>query len=309
LLKSIALSGGEKFSTVQEGIMERMSVAGAIDLHVHTAPDLLDRIGDDQAIVKNAKEAGMLGVQLKGHSECTASRAYIMNQLYPDINVFGGIVLNRYVGGINPDAVEASLRKGGRSVWMPTVDANYHAQKYGRTGRYSVQELDSSGSEVGIKVIKEDGGLRDELIEILDMIRKYNAVLGTSHISPEEIVKLIDAAKERKVEKISLTHPFVKVPGVDIDFLKQVIPKGVFAEFGFCTVSPMWVDAKIDQVKEAIKVLGAGQCVIMSDGGQIHNPWPHESLRIFAQCLFEKGISQKEIETMMIKNPKQLMGL
>ena len=289
--------------------MERMSVEGAIDIHVHTTPDLVDRIGDDRDIIRNAKEAGMLGVQLKGHSECTASRAYIMNQLYPDIKVIGGIVLNHYVGGINPDAVDASLRKGGKTVWMPTIDANYHAIKYGRTGRYSVQELDSKGSEVGITILNEDGSLINELIDILDLISKYNAVLGTSHLSPEEILKLIDVAKERKVEKICITHPFVKVPGVDIKFLKDVITKGVFSEFGFCTISPMWVDATIEQVKEAIKTLGAGHCILMSDGGQIHNPWPHESLRIFAQCLYEKGISQKDIETMIIKNPKQLLGL
>ena len=289
--------------------MERISVAGAIDIHVHTTPDLLERIGDDRDIVRNAKDAGMLGVQLKGHMESTVSRARIMAQELPGIYVFGGIVLNRYVGGINPYAVEASLRNGGKTVWMPTVDANYHAQKYGRTGRYSVQELDSRGSKIGIKILKDNGELIDDLIEILDMISRYNVVLGTCHISPPEIVKLVDAAKERKVEKICLTHPFVKVPGVDLSFLKEIIPKGVFAEFGYCTISPMWADARLDQVKEAIQTLGAEHCVIMSDGGQIHNPWPHEGLRIFAQCLYEKGISQKELETMMTLNPKQLMGL
>lgn len=289
--------------------MEKISVAGAIDIHIHTNPDLLDRIGDDRDIVRNAKEAGMLGVQLKGHMESTVSRARLTGQEFPEINVFGGIVLNRYVGGINPYAVEASLRKGGKSVWMPTVDANYHAQKYGRTGRYLVQELTSTGSKVGIQVLKENGDLIDDLVEILDMISQYNAVLETCHLSPDEIIKLIDVAKERKVEKICLTHPFVKVPGVDLDFLMKIIPKGVFAEFGFCTVSPMWADARLDQVKEAIQALGAENCILMSDGGQIHNPWPHEGLRIFAQSLYEKGISQKELETMMINNPKQLMGL
>lgn len=289
--------------------MERMSVSGAIDIHVHTNPDLVDRIGDDRDIVGKAKEAGMLGVQLKGHAESTVSRARLMSREFPEVNVFGGIVLNRYVGGINPYAVDACLRNGGKTVWMPTVDANYHAQKYGRTGRYSVQELDSKGSEIGISVLKENGELIDELLEILDLISQYDAVLGTSHLSPKEIIKLIDAAKQRKVEKICLTHPFVKVPGVDIDFLKEIIPKGVLAEFGFCTITPMWADAKIDQVKEAIQILGAEHCLIMSDGGQIHNPWPHESLRIFAQCLYEKGTSQKELETMMIKNPKELMGI
>jgi hypothetical protein len=232
-----------------------------------------------------------------------------MRQEFPEINVFGGIVLNRYVGGINPYAVEATLRNGGKTVWMPTVDANYHAQKYGRTGKYSVQELDSKGSAIGISILNENGSVIDELLEILDLISEYNAVLGTSHLSPEEIIKLVDTAKERKVEKICLTHPFVKVPGVDLDFLKMIVPKGVFAEFGYCTVTPMWADAKIDQVKEAIQALGADNCIIMSDGGQVHNPWPHEGLRIFAQSLHEKGLTQKELERMMITNPKQIMGL
>jgi hypothetical protein len=232
-----------------------------------------------------------------------------MSQEFPDIKVFGGIVLNRYVGGINPYAVDACLRSGGKTVWMPTVDANYHAQKYGRTGKYSVQELDAKGSEIGISVLKENGELIDELLEILDLINQYDAVLGTSHLSPKEIIKLVDTAKQRKVERICLTHPFVKVPGVDLKFLREVIPKGVFAEFGFCTITPMWADATINQVKEAILALGAEHCIIMSDGGQIHNPWPHESLRIFAQCLYEKGIPYKDIETMMVQNPRQLMGL
>lgn len=288
--------------------MEKISVEGAIDIHIHTNPDLVNRIGDDRDIVRNAKEAGMLGVQLKGHSESTATRARLMSQEFPEINVFGGIVLNRYVGGINAFAVEATLRNDGKTVWMPTVDANYHAQKYGRTGRYSVQELDSKGSEIGISILNENGGLIDELIEILDLISEYNAVLGTSHLSPEEIIKLVDAAKERKVEKICLTHPFIKVPGADLDFLKMIVPKGVFAEFGYCTITPMWADAKIDQVKDAIQSLGADNCIIMSDGGQIHNPWPHEGLRIFAQSLYEKGLTQKELECMMITNPKQIMG-
>lgn len=289
--------------------MEKISVEGAIDIHIHTNPDLLNRIGDDRDIVRKAKASGMLGVQLKGHSESTVSRARLIGQEFPEVNVFGGIVLNRYVGGINPYAVEASLRNGGKTVWMPTVDANHHAKKYGRTGRYSVQELDSKGSKIGISVLKKNGDLIDELIEILDLINEYNAVLGTSHLSPEEIIKLIDTAKERKVEKICLTHPFVKVPGVDLDFLKIVVPKGVFAEFGYCTITPMWANAKVDQVRESIQALGAENCIIMSDGGQVHNPWPHEGLRIFAQSLHEKGITPKELERMMITNPKQIMGL
>ena len=46
--------------------------------------------------------------------------------MVPGIEVFGGIDLNRSVGGINPAAIERMvLMKGGwgRVMWMPTFDA------------------------------------------------------------------------------------------------------------------------------------------------------------------------------------------
>lgn len=289
--------------------MERISVEGAIDIHVHASPDIVERIGNDRDIVRSARDAGMLGVQLKGHAESTVSRAWLINQEFSGIHVFGGIVLNRYVGGINPYAVESCLQNGGKTIWMPTLDANYHAQKYGRTGRFSVQELNDKGDSSGIKVVDENGKLLDAVMDVLELVSDYNAVLATSHLSPDEIIKLVDAAREKKVEKICLTHPFVLVPGVDLEFLKMIIPKGVFAEFGYDTVSPMVADSTLDQIKEAIEALGPENCILMSDGGQIHNPWPSECLRVFGQCLHEKGIPRKDVERMMAHNPRQLMNI
>ena len=44
-------------------------------------------------------------------------------------------------------------------------------------------------------------------------------------------------------------------------------------------------------VAEAIRALGAGHCVLTSDAGQRHNPYPGEALRIFAQQLHELGVA------------------
>jgi len=47
----------------------------------------------------------------------------------PGIEVWGGIVLNKSVGGINPSAVEWMHRmSGGRGkvVWLPTFDSDKH---------------------------------------------------------------------------------------------------------------------------------------------------------------------------------------
>jgi len=68
----------------------------------------------------------MRGLVLKNHNESTASWAYLMREETPGIEVFGGIVLNRAVGGVNAAAVEhmTAVKGGwGRVVWMPTFDA------------------------------------------------------------------------------------------------------------------------------------------------------------------------------------------
>src|ERR671923_3073088 len=117
-----------------------IDVEGAVDMHCHPFPDLFPRFADDVDIVIAARDAGMKAIVMKCHHESTVSRAYLVQRMVPGIRVFGGIVLNSYVGYINPAAVEAALRLGGREVGMPTVDAGYHAQVHGGAGGYDAQQ-------------------------------------------------------------------------------------------------------------------------------------------------------------------------
>ena len=99
---------------------------GVIDIHVHSDPDSMARSIDAIDIAKLARSREMRGIVLKNHFESTAALAYVVRKEVPGIEVFGGIVLNRAVGGINPVAVErmAQLKGGlGRVVWMPRFDA------------------------------------------------------------------------------------------------------------------------------------------------------------------------------------------
>src|SRR5512140_486648 len=66
----------------------------------------------------------MRAVILKSHVTSTADRAAIAEAAVGGrVRVFGGIVLNRAVGGLNADAVAATLALGGRVVWLPTTSA------------------------------------------------------------------------------------------------------------------------------------------------------------------------------------------
>jgi hypothetical protein len=63
------------------------------------------------------------------------------------------------------------------------------------------------------------------------------------------------------------------------------------------------------RVVEAINALGPERCILMSDAGQRHNPMPAEALRVFAQSVYESGISEEGVERMIKTNPLDLLEL
>jgi len=291
--------------------MNLVDVSGAIDVHVHSYPCIFPRLVDDREAVQAAADAGMKAVLLKCHHEPSVSRAYLLRKEFPDIQIFGGIVLNQFVGGINPAAAEVALRLGAKEVWMPTIDAHHHVDVHGGRAKYDVQ---TGGDEFSwgdpISILGEDGKLTRETQVVLELIAKHDAILGTAHLSLEEIMPLVKEAKERGVKKILITHPFFRVPaGMNVDFLKEVVRYGAVAEFGFCTISPMWAYATVQQTKDAMEAVGFDNCVLMSDAGQTHNPPPPEAMRLYAQCLYEKGVKESDLERLMIKNPQGLLGI
>src|SRR6516162_3044576 len=164
-------------SNSQRGDLNHMTIGpfvdmqGAVDVHVHSEPDLFPRIADDVGVARHAASLGLRAISLKCHSERTTSRAYLTQQLVPGIQVVGGIVLNRAVGGINPTAVEAALQLGARHVWMPTVDAANHARTFGSTGAYDKQASTMARSaDTGIEVFDAEGTAIDGLFDVLDLI-------------------------------------------------------------------------------------------------------------------------------------------
>src|SRR4026207_844370 len=94
------------------------SLAGVIDIHAHAAPEtsLLNfkRAFDAIEAAQIARIYGMRGIVLKEHHTETAGWAYLVSQMVPGVEVFGGIVLNKAVGGLHPVAGGApALARGG----------------------------------------------------------------------------------------------------------------------------------------------------------------------------------------------------
>lgn len=152
---------------------------GIIDMHIHAGPDVRARKLDDLELMEASVQRGVRAIVLKSHNVPTADRAYLVNRVaaekYPDakFTAFGGLCLNRPVGGLNPDAVETSLKLGAKVIWLPTNTAENHYRKNGKDPSKGV-------------VVTRDGKAVDELQDIFALVKQYNAVLATGHIGAEE---------------------------------------------------------------------------------------------------------------------------
>ncbi len=283
-------------------------IAGAIDFHVHAAPDVFGRSLTDLEVAKLAARFGMRGLVLKNHVTSTADRAFLINQLVPEIEVFGGIALNRAVGGLNPDAVEWMYRmSGGRGklVWLPSFDADHHLKTFDEPHE-------------GLKVA-EGSKVLPETEAVLKVIARENLILATAHVSPEEVLAVIKRAKELGVNHVVVTHAMADVPGLSIAQMKKAATMGAYLELIYLThlMGPRahlgwmrnWNQVSISDMARAIKEIGAKHFILGTDLGQTGNPTHPDGLLKFVIGLKKAGIDQGSLDLMMKKNAAKLLGV
>ncbi|MBI4241655.1 MAG: hypothetical protein HY613_08050, partial [Candidatus Rokubacteria bacterium] len=188
----------------------------AIDLHQHAAPSLFERVTDDFGLATEARLRGMRGVLIKAHEQDTTGRAFLVRKQVAGVEVLGGIVLNWVAGGLNPYAVEASIKLGARMVWMPTLSAQHHINFFGGShfGRSMVTKTPLRAARRGISILTEHGELTAETQEILGLVAEADICLSTGHLSPQEVTLLVRAARKAGVKKILVTHPDLKLSGI-----------------------------------------------------------------------------------------------
>ena len=294
--------------------MAVVDLEGAYDLHIHAAPCLFERIGDDIEIAQMCRDAGYRAIMLKAHHESTASRAYYADKSVPDIKVFGGLVLNSFVGGINPAAAEAALKTGAKEIWMPTVDGTAHRQFFGVTGNYGVPGSATYIQSTTLKVSQEpagllkDGSLPTEVLQVLELVRDYDGILGTTHICKEEMLALAADAVDLGVKKILITHPHFKMLRLSNADTKHLVDMGAILELCSGTVQPIPGYVGINEIVETIRLVGAQNCIISSDTGSPRKPVPPETTRAYLYCLKVRGIAEDEIRMMTRDKPQALVG-
>jgi hypothetical protein len=284
----------------------RIGLDGFFDLHVHSSPDLFPRIADDVGVVTDAARRGFAGLVLKNHFEPTVSRAALAQRQAPDVRVYGGVVLNRPVGGVNPSAVEAALKMGGKIVWMPTLDAECHRRAFGFGGGFPAQASGLERTAPGISVLR-DGALLPEAREVIALAKAHGAAVATGHVALDEIRALVDEARDQGFRKLILTHPYDRAPGLSLADVQALAQAELRIEFVFCSITPRWAFTDAAAIARCIRTVGPEKVLLSSDGGQAHNPPPGEGYATFVEALAGEGVDPEAFRLMCRENPDFLL--
>lgn len=281
---------------------------GGIDLHTHSNPSIFPRRLNDWEMIAEAKERGLGGIVIKSHESSTVDRAQVLQMAEHNLQIYGGIVLNYFVGGLNPYAVDAALKMGGKFVWLPTISSEQHIKHYrGKEGRLFQGIGDLLHPTEGITIIDENKKLKSEIYDIIDLVKKYNAVLCTGHISSEEVEILSEAVFERKLPKYLITHPDMGISPIPLETQICLAKKGAYLEKCYLATTAEFNDLTVQEMAETIKQIGPSQCALVTDFGQSFNVSPLEAMENFINQLLKTGLTTEEIRVMYVDLPNQLV--
>jgi hypothetical protein len=298
---------------------------GCIDVHVHGAPLggwLAGRPKMTDTCIQ-ASKARMKALVFKDHNTMTNNCAEIiqdfLNRMQKDaqsrgeeftpVDVYGGLVLNDTVGGMNTHAVEICLGYDRcKEIWLPSLDAAHQLAAKGQTG--------------GIKVTDGGKNLTAETIKVLQMLHDYNnnrkgdrCSLAACHVSNEEKVAVLQYVKAKKLNvDVLLDHVTQELTILTPSEAKEMIDLGGYLEFAECSCVPWpgmqdWIiafDYSFNLIKELIKEKGPSHMLLITDAGQPGNE-PVPGWKMFIKTLLAQGVSEADINVMGKEVPSKIL--
>ncbi len=279
-----------------------VDLTGAADLHCHFGPDAhRERSVDAIDAARDAAGAGHAAVVLKSHDYPTAALAAIVDRVVDGVRVFGGICCDREVGGVNPAAVETALRIGAKIVWLPTLTSRQ-------------DQLNGIGEQLGIpgpglSVVDDAGALLPETNAVLELVREFDAVLATGHVTSEEHLAVTRAFGKRG--KVLVTHAMEELAGPNLSVEQCVELTDLGATIELCALTCLGAlpTRPPGAIAHAARTIGAERCTLATDYGQKANVRPAEGFQGFAEALLTEGLDERAIRRMACDNPCALLGL
>ena len=89
-------------------------------------------------------------------------------------------------------------------IWLPTQSARNNMLKQNQDPADCVEVI-------------QGGRVVPKLLDVFRLVRDYDAVLGTGHVSPEECFRIVEAARDAGVKKLVVTHPEWWMVGMSLE--------------------------------------------------------------------------------------------
>jgi hypothetical protein len=227
------------------------------------------------------------------------------------MQVFGGLVLDKTVGGMNLHAVRKTLSFGRcKLIWLPCWDSAH------------LQEV--MGDETkGIRVSDMSGTLTPEMIGLLEMLHDYNTnstgercSVSTCHISNEEKYDVSKYVKDKGMNvKIMHDHITQELTINSVEEALELIDLGSYVQICSNSVVPWasmndWIvayDYCVEMTKRLVKERGPEQVVLVTDAG-LPNYDEVPALRNLISVLLKNGISEADVKVMCQDAPAAVIG-
>ncbi|TJZ98953.1 DUF6282 family protein [Actinacidiphila oryziradicis] len=282
---------------------------GLVDMHVHSGPSPFPRRFDHVEAAEDGARINMRAMVAKSHHHNTQMDVLAMKGRLAHVKaqVFGGIALNSTVGGLNVHAVRMCLRMGGKVVWFPTISSGRHIECHPEDGAFPTTTVPLTLER--IDVLDESGNLKQAAHDILDEVKEQGAVVNGGHMYPEYIRALFQAAKDKGMTRMVISHPDFVI-GAEPEMCREFTALGAFVEHEVGMYDPegtqKWDPAHL---MKWIETIGPEHTVLASDFGQAVNPKPVDAWLRVAAALLDLGLPERDLQRVVRDNPAYLLNL
>ncbi len=275
---------------------------GSYDIHQHSGPSsTTERLYDELDLAIHGCYIGQGGIVFKNHDSPSTRSVKIVQKVVDQwaeehnkkkIELFGGVVLNYSVGGLNPEAVISAYRLSGKYVWLPSLDANHH------------RNVVNQGVGQGIDLIDENDNVVPKMKEVLDLIAGTDMVLGVGHQSTRERLMVVREAVKMGVQRIEINHVNFALTWTTPEQCKMFADLGAYIGIYAMEIG---VDYTWDEVVAMYKAVGPERIVLASDCGHIENPYSLDGMRRLILGFLLRGVPDEHVKLMCQTNAYNLL--
>jgi hypothetical protein len=151
-------------------------------------------------------------------------------------------------------------------VWMPTVSSRTH-----KAGAASPELSVHRGFELRPVDVTDNGVLRPEWFDVLDVVAAHDLVLASGHLSAQETVTLFTHAHGAGIGRLLVNHPMMAFLNWNDHAARSLRDLGAHLELG---ILPDLLGDAAHASLQLVKTYPTSLLVFGGDLGHAHHPGP-----------------------------------